>query len=47
MVLINGDGRNKAQSWKFRIITEVYPGRNFKVRAVSLRAGKWYLERRI
>ena len=30
------DERNKAQ-WKLGIITEVYPGRNGKVRAVRLR----------
>ena len=46
MVLIQGDERNKAQ-WKFGILEEVYPGRNFKVRAVRLRAGKSYLERPI
>ena len=44
VVVIKGDEKNKAQ-WKIGIITEVYPGRDGKVRAVKLRAGKTYMER--
>ena len=46
MVVIKGDERNKVH-WKLRIITELYPGRDSKVKTVRLRAGKSYLERAI
>ena len=39
VVVIKGDEGNKAQQ-ETGIITEVYPGRDGKVRAFSLRAGK-------
>ena len=39
VVVIKSDERNKAQ-WKLGIITEVYLGRDCKVRAVRLRAVK-------
>ena len=44
VVVIKGEARNRAQ-WNIRIITDVYPGKDGKMRAVKLRAGKSYLKR--
>ena len=44
VVVIKGEARNRAQ-WNIRTITDVYPGKDGKLRAVKLRAGKFYLER--
>ena len=46
VVAVKGNERNQVQ-WKLRIITEVYPRTDGKMRAVRLRAGKLYLERAI
>ena len=46
VVVIKGDEQNRAQ-WNIGIITDVYPGKDGKVRAVKLRAGKSYLERAV
>ena len=41
--MIKGEERNRAQ-WNIRIITDVYRGKDGKVRAGKLRAEKYYLE---
>ena len=43
VTVIKGEGQNRAQ-WNIGIITDVYPGKDGKGRAVKLRAGKSYLE---
>ena len=43
VVAVKGNERNQVQ-WKLRIIAEVYPRTDDKMRAVRLRAGKLYLE---
>lgn len=43
VVAIKGNRQNKLQ-WKLRIITEAFSGRDGKMRALRLRAGKLYLE---
>ena len=44
--MIKGEEQNRAQ-WSIGIITDVYPGKDGKVRAVKLTAGKSYLERAV
>ena len=44
--MIKGEEQNRAQ-WNIGIITEVYPGKDYKVRVVKLRAVKSYLERAV
>ena len=44
--MIKGEERNRAQR-NIGIITDVYPGKDGKVRAVKLRARKSYLERAV
>ena len=46
VVVIKGEEQNSTQ-WNIRIITDVYPGKDGKVRAVKLRPGKSYLERAV
>ena len=46
VVVIKGEERNRVQ-WNIGIITDVYPGKEGKVRAVKLRAGKSYLEQAV
>ena len=44
--MIKGEEQNRAQ-WSIGIVTDVYPGKDGKVRAVKLTAGKSYLERAV
>ena len=46
VVVIKREEQNCAQ-WNIRILTDVYPGKDGKVRAVKLRPGKSYLERAV
>ena len=43
VVVIKGEEWNRVQ-WNTIIITDIYPGKDGKVRAVKVRAGKSYLE---
>ena len=44
--MIRGEEQNRAQ-WNIGITTDAYPGKDAKVSAVKLRAGKSYLERAV
>ena len=44
VVVMKGEERNRVQ-WNIGIITDVYPGKDGKVRAVKPKAGRCYFER--